>query len=235
MENLENDELIDLTNINFNDMKFRSVKRHLFTTQNIMLQKGANLLWIAVKKYGLKIDNSYVSESKIVPNERGLFAKRKLVAGDIITIYPADLAFERDNMNDNHSDKISSMTLVGEKYYNYRFSGKDDEYNPEVMTNEFNNYFKSYLLELTDKVTIAGHPDLIDDNSYVGHMINDASILLKKDKKYQEKYLKSSNEGSNCEFKFCNYVRFIVATKDIEQDEEILVSYGVKYWLSKLK
>ena len=96
---------------------------------------------------------------------------------------------------------------------------------------------KYYTIDLDSKYSICGHPKLIDDPIFLGHMINDGcrghsyndDNLIKKD---CELYNKLTLLKNNSKFEIIGEICIvIIATKDIKKDEEILVTYNYKYWM----
>lgn len=64
----------------------------------------------------------------------------------------------------------------------------------------------------TEQCVILGDSEFISDMNLVGHMINDGC------------------HEQNCVYYPYHIFILIVASKDINKDEELLVSYGVDYW-----
>lgn len=167
----------------------------------------------------LDINRCYVGDSKIAG--RGLFASRKILKSEIITLYPPHYIVynitPRGQPGTKHilkSDIVNSKELNwDDKLWNYQFN--------------FNNEY-----------SIIGDPQLTDDPSFLGHMINDGAKghssktkFIAKDKEiYNNIFLRVNNCIPEC---IDNLWVIIVAIKDINPDEEILMGYGYDYWITQ--
>jgi SET domain-containing protein len=88
------------------------------------------------------------------------------------------------------------------------------------FTSERNLVFKEKYAYQTDYCIIAGDSTCIDDMNLVGHIVNDSCA--------NSCHYDTSN--NNCIYYPYHMFVFIVASKNINKDEELLVSYGVDYW-----
>ena len=156
-------------------------------------------------KLGLNIDKVYIKQSKIHGN--GLFAKQKINKGEIITIYPCDV--------------LAYYPEETRKSVGYMFSEELQD-NTEVKQkfNTNRTFYKDYQYD--------------NDPTYMGHICNDgAQGHSEKDK---EIYEKISILKSNAYYKnICDCMVAIVAFRDIQSNEEILVTYGHGYWITRSK
>ncbi len=92
------------------------------------------------------------------------------------------------------------------------------------------NKYYGYNLQVDEQYCIMGCFDIINNTSYLGHMINDGGIIDKSDKNFDNYYLTSSM-NANCVFTSISGLHMaIVASKDIEIGQELLITYGKKYW-----
>jgi SET domain-containing protein len=172
-------------------------------------------------KLGLELDNVYIGKSNIHGN--GLFSKKEIKAGDIITFYPGDILVYYPDKNRDKKDH-----LVGYIY-------SEELKNNKELCEAFNNnkkYYKNYQLTINDTYSIIGIPEINNNPTYLGHFCNDgARGHSEKDKKIYETV---SILKSNAYFKnICDCMMAITAIKDIKKDEEILVTYGHGYWISR--
>lgn len=169
-------------------------------------------------KLGLDIDKVYIKPSKIHGN--GLFAKVNINKGDIITLYPCDvLAYYPEEKRDS----------VG-----YIFS--EEIRDNDIIKNNFNNnrkFYKDYQYAINNTYSIIGMPEINNNPAYLGHICNDgAQGHTIKDK---EIYEKISVIKSNAYYKnICDCMIAIVAFRDIKPGEEILVTYGHGYWITRI-
>ena len=105
-------------------------------------------------------------------------------------------------------------------------------------------YGSSYCSDGSKWVTVIGDPEKTDDKNLCGHMINDPIGNVFKDIEYMDiqdpilfknttsKYYIDGVKKRNCIINYhsihpCVY---IVTTRDIQKDEELLIVYGATYW-----
>jgi hypothetical protein len=156
-----------------------------------------------------KLDIVEVRNSKI--HGKGVFAKRDIKENEILTFYPIDIL----------KLQVDDSTYIAS--FSNRFLSKHEVKNHDK--------YEIYQYGMPNGNIIIGCPDFINNNNYIGHMINDISIH-NKTKKSIKQYKKNSKK-CNCMYYNCSdfdlYVP-IVSTKDIRKDEELFTSYGVQYW-----
>lgn len=157
----------------------------------------------------------------------GLFANEPIAKNTVITYYPINIiqvndCFSADKNKSSLIERIQTDDVI-DRTYAYTCSPK------------FHNVYSIFFY---------GFPDIIDNKAFLGHMINDGGNnvydnvdqnslknLIKFKNKLAEYYI-NCNKYVNCKYNECNYTVQIVATKDINKDEEILVEYGASYWYS---
>lgn len=150
---------------------------------------------------------------------QGVFAKQKISKGELITIYPAHFVGIHPGGCRNPGCLGMMNSTLAEKH-----GMKPTEF---VRT--------SYTFDVSYHYTICGHPHLIDNPAFLGHMINDGakghSTRTMRNQKDLLVYNKVSLALRNAEFiSIGGSCVLIVATKEIYIEEEILVSYGYSYW-----
>jgi len=172
-------------------------------------------------KLGLDIDKVYIGSSKIHGN--GLFAKRNIKAGEIITLYPADVLVYYPNSNIDKKDNVVGYIFSEELKDNKEFND---------VFNKNKKYYKDYQLIVNKTYSIIGIPEIHNNPAYLGHICNDgARGHSEKDKKIYETV---SVIKSNAYFKnIYDCMMAITAIKDIEKDDEILETYGHGYLVSR--
>jgi hypothetical protein len=96
------------------------------------------------------------------------------------------------------------------------------------------DYYDCYAYDINDSYSIIGFPEINVNPSYLGHICNDgARGHSEKDK---DIYNTVTSIKSNARFKIiCDCIVAVVAVKDINIDEEILVPYTHGYWMSYVK
>lgn len=150
-------------------------------------------------------DNCYIGKSKI--HGSGVFAKRDINKDEIITFYPVHFVAIGTNPDLNYK------TLL------------DKRKNTSVLSLNLEN-FKDYSIQFNPFISIIGDPAIIHDNS-LAHMINDGSNINGTEEEY------NNSIDNNSFFNISDKSIFVRANKSIKKDEEILVSYGYKYWHSR--
>lgn len=80
--------------------------------------------------------------------------------------------------------------------------------------------FKEKYAYQTNYCIIAGDSTCIDDMNLVGHIVNDSCANC----------IHYDTNNNNCIYYPYHMFVLIVASKNINKDEELLVSYGVDYW-----
>lgn len=130
----------------------------------------------------------------------GVFAKENISKGEIVSMYPSDTV----------------RIYKGNIYY-------------EACSDRTTNTNNEKYAYKTEQCVILGDPQFTKDMNLVGHIVNDSCQtdgLLENNIKYGlETMLKQ-----NCVYYPYHIFVLIVASKDINKDEELLVSYGVDYW-----
>ena len=142
----------------------------------------------------------------------GVFAKRNIKRGSLVTMYPCD-AF--------------SYTTKGEQTLWAKSNG-----DPMLRCEAELLFGYSAQIEPTN-IAIAGDPDKYS-NASCGHLINDGAFLLTKDCNVDEvlKYAKASAEAQNCHFiPLAGIVLAVVASRDIKKGDEVFATYGAGFWV----
>jgi hypothetical protein len=146
---------------------------------------------------------------------KGIFATHDVVTGDILTRYP------------EHARKLADGTVL------VSVTGKKMGMELTEMI------WKDYALNIGDDVKIVAHPDVMDDG--VAHLANDAvgpeDILIYSLLELEPQQIKDKIAAeAQCNSKFTVEPDtgriLLVATRNISVREEVLVHYGLKYWLS---
>jgi hypothetical protein len=134
---------------------------------------------------------------------RGVFATRDIAQGELLTLYPPDgLAHYEGGMV-------------------HCVSGAEDDHETLMM--------RFYAQRISDRLQLLGDPRLFDDPAYVGHLIN-CSVGPHGSKGVDE--LKASwalHNAAPVAVHTKLEVAF-VATRPIEEGEEVLTYYGRGYW-----
>lgn len=172
---------------------------------NIRSHQDALLLNI---KLPFTLDNVYIGQSAIHCN--GLFAKRTINKSDVITLYPPHVVFAK----------------VNEDLFHYF---KHESHQTHDLTS-----CKDYSKSIDENVYCGAFPDICDHGNWLGHLINDGSSSI-----INEEYQRENMNKTNCEFvliydhnEICHFVA-VIATREINKDDELFIQYGVNYWMTK--
>lgn len=159
---------------------------------------------------------------------KGVFAKENIRKGEIITMYPGDILRYYFNKDKGSPPKGGSKCGIMVS------SSVSDEMYREIMNNPLDGNLAKYMFDVNDCYNIIGHPDLISDPAYFGHMCNDGA----RSSSYADVQIYSNvclllNNSMYYNIIDCHVA--IMAYKDIKINEEILVSYGLNYWKNYYK
>ena len=131
---------------------------------------------------------------------KGLFTKKSIKAGSLITLYPVHIVIKYNN------DKEDEFAVADKLYDKDKFKNLD--------------CFKEcidYFLKVTDQFFIMGDPKHISNQDLIGHLCNDKGYHPKKCYR---------GHLNNC----CIHNLAIYALRDIKSGEELCVEYGKNYW-----
>jgi hypothetical protein len=158
---------------------------------------------------------------------RGVFAKRKISKNEIVTFYPGDMVSW--HANGRHPD---DPTYVG--------IGMDHEGDGLTMSAKVNyekdrDCYNDYSTMVVPFYDVIGTPENDKNPAYLGHFINDAA-KANKDERSIPIYNAISQAKANVKFMSIHDLHVaIIATRDIEADEEIYIPYAAKYWMMRSK
>jgi hypothetical protein len=185
-------------------------------------QKDVCLRLLSTRFPDLMLNRCYIANSTIPSAGFGVFAKRDINDGELITLYPGDAV-----LMDNHKDNDDAVMSVM-----FGSHIKQEDRNFDRVTTSF---ARGYEMEINDNTSIIGDPNLGDYAAYLGHFINDGASLDCFDQKSREAYLKETLSKFNAAVLVFEGAHMgAVATKKILKGEEVFLSYGEGYWLSRL-
>lgn len=165
----------------------------------------------------LHLNRCQVLPSSIADAGNGLFATRDIKEGELITIFPADAILFRNG----ELEEISGV-MYGRNRTPESLSLTDDA-------------ARSYEIRISSIHSIVGDPSLTNDAAYLGHIANDGACLTAGDDASRTIYSKKSAEAANAVFQDihegCHMGLF--SSRAISSGDEIFVSYGEGYWLSR--
>lgn len=171
----------------------------------------------------ISLDKVVVKPSKI--HGRGVFSKIEIKKGDLITLYPChvlDIIPCADRHLENHVVLSANSDVINDRF------GKDWNKKDHPL-------LRDYAFNYDDFHSLVGHPQLDDNPSYLGHLINDAAKPT-SDPRSHSIYELISQSKMNCLFvPIKGWMVTCIALRDIEVGEELLVSYGLAYWKCRIE
>jgi len=167
--------------------------------------------------YPLQYNNIELKESLL--HGLGVFATADIIADTIVTFYPAHAVIINNSNVETNTVETNSVYL----YQNLSF-----------------NYNNKYKLYFENNIIVSANPEEKSNPLLIGHILNDGGFVCFSDNTLTEKEIKNDvcryfiKSNNNCKFVknsfgFC----YIKTTKFIKKGEELLLSYGAKYWLNK--
>ena len=160
------------------------------------------------RKYHIALRESYL------PNGRscgyGIFAKEAIPPGVCVTLYPAH--------------------ATGKKL-------GDDRYQMNVVKDVVFEARQEYMMKTPTGDIVCGYPEMVSNDWFLGHMVNDVADLscFKKKREYEASVLYSiMAQGANTKMEWYRGIAMLVTTRAIEANEELKWSYGTKYWFASL-
>lgn len=152
----------------------------------------------------------------------GVFATRDIAAEELITLYPGDALLywadgDRRQLRDISVFFGSHVPQAARK--------------PERVVSWS---AREYEVSTSATTSIVGDPSLSTDPAYLAHLCNDGAAFLTSSGAERADYLRVSTKAMNAYFigiEGCHFAT--IAHRPIKTGEEILVSYGEGYWLSR--
>ncbi|EED96682.1 predicted protein [Thalassiosira pseudonana CCMP1335] len=196
----------------------------------------------------LHLDKTYVDTSTIPNAGRGLFAKRLIQKGEVITCYPGDAVLvatqssdddldeDDDEDDEDGEDWVDESVMWGSHVDPIDRWEEDDVFDGTAEKEPLTHY----ACAVTDTYSVMGLPTLDGNPSYLGQFANDAggylalgeADLTQGIEKGIASYVIESVELSNAMHKEVEGMHMAtVATKDIAKGNEIFVTYGPDFWM----
>ena len=186
------------------------------------------------------INNARVDTSTIKNAGRGLFAARHIKEGEVVTCYPGDAIVRttvdcKGSESANHDIKDRSNWVIT---WGDHISTDDLDANGIIGDHQvLPDDLLPYIIHAMGDYGILGLPiyssrDANDDTTYLGHFANDGASNIPFTVEDVGPYIIESCELSNAVNKdVCGCHIVTVATRDIQEGEEIFVVYGPGYWM----
>lgn len=230
----------DLTKQELN-IRFWEVRDYYRQNPDEMTQADVCLKLLSTRLPNIRLHRCFVAPSTVVGAGNGLFASRDIANDELITMYPGDAVLIQSPSTtppapapaapspENTKSPPDSPPVVGVMFGSH-IQGQDRIPN-QVTTPEA----RSYEMEINKYTSIVADPQIgFKDPAYLGHFANDGEALYEFDAASREIYSKASVERHNAAHFVMEGAHMVtVATKPVAKGEEIFVSYGEGYWLSR--
>jgi hypothetical protein len=179
--------------------------------------ESSNFCYHLSLRFTLNLKKCEIKNSNI--HDRGVFSTKNIKKGELITMYPGDIIMPYPDGRGKKGEQV--------RYGIVNSQSLPKKLHISNNTDPNLKHLLYYAFDLSDNLSIIGHPKMIQDTSYLGHMINDICNEGKNETKYNQSLSKCNVAGKG----ICNgrYLA-IIALKNIKQGEELLMSYGFKYW-----
>mmetsp|Transcript_42901 Transcript_42901/g.130551 ORF Transcript_42901/g.130551 Transcript_42901/m.130551 type:complete len:313 (-) Transcript_42901:18-956(-) len=210
---------------------------------------------LSTRLLGLDLKKTRLDESTLAGAGRGLFATKHISKGGVITCYPGDALlcatpcsseegdeYEEESL-DFHDDWVEENVLWGSHVSEAHRIEEDAVFDgiEGADRSETIPPLTDYAVAVCNTYSVMGMPSLDTDPAYYGHFANDGAGHFATKKAYGgasaeegiAAYVLESVEASNAMHQSVKggLHMVTVATKDIQEGEEILVTYGPDYWM----
>ncbi len=233
---------IELNSLKNPDEEMKALENAIISKVNTMLTKSVpegieQVDYVKMSTLSSNLVRSTAAKVKVdvsLGRGRGLFAKRDIKSGELITCYPGDIVLHHVGISEG---KRKWRTFISDRYEGF-LGGKN-----------LPNIDFDHMFELNKDYAIIGIRDLDQDSSYLGHFVNDFCKVTVDEqtdlKTITEKskaaiagvqrsmlYQKLSMENMNCVIGAVlgGMHVVVVAIKDIKAGDEVFASYGIAYW-----
>mmetsp|Transcript_5485 Transcript_5485/g.8047 ORF Transcript_5485/g.8047 Transcript_5485/m.8047 type:complete len:260 (-) Transcript_5485:376-1155(-) len=154
------------------------------------------------------LSRTRIGSSEIPNAGRGLFASVDCQQGDLLTCYPGDILVHHATGLRNVPDEL--------------LEDGDDR---------LRSLLESNCIGVNEEYGILGLPNLDQDMAYVGHFANDGARPPRNEEDLERYSIESEHIANAQHMPLENLHVVTVALRDIQKDEEILVSYGPEFWV----
>jgi SET domain len=178
-----------------------------------------------------------VKPSLVVGAGMGMFAKRSIQRGTVISFYPVHAI----GVDFGDTSVCIASSDVGQEYFNNRDRmgsnwNKDCNYQQYLIgSRPLAGYCVADLFD-GDNLFVDVDPNQVDKAGWKGHYVNDAAVVETSGEEGIVQYYQRSRRGKNCvhvPLGPCPILA-VVTTREVEQGEELFTTYGGSYWLEFL-
>lgn len=96
---------------------------------------------------------------------------------------------------------------------------------------------QEYMLKTPTGGIVCGYPEMIGNNWFIGHMVNDVADIscFKKKREYESAVVYGiMAQRANTKVEWYRDIPMLVTTRAIEANEELKWAYGTAYWFASL-
>ena len=165
---------------------------------------------------GIRLDVDWTRVAPSQVHRQGVFAKKFIPKNTVVTTYPAVLVeFLEDGATLARQRGVGNSTRVMKTLMSHRAATEPSGKQMEVLR-RLRNTWCDYGLDLPGGVTIYADPDTFSASA-CGHKIND--------------HMGAADAPNVIECPLCGGVVIgILSLRDIDEGEELFMSYGPGYW-----
>ena len=233
------DLLLDLLSTNKSDVRTTNSQQR---QREILTSRLSNIHFPNPNSRHISINRTYVGNSTIGGAGLGLFARRDIPKGTLLTCYPGDALVDLPKEGDFVKD-LSGRGQITRGSHAMKFIGathdeSDGDYNDERVSKFINDsecdLRQEYMLRaVCDDWGIVAIPELFGnaDPTYLGHFANDGVRYPPTRESELAAYVIESADMANAMHQPCEDCHMVtVSIRDLEAGEEIFVTYGPDYW-----
>lgn len=223
------------------DPRHQAIQSALFQIDEIHKQESLSLFFQSIDKI-VEIKPSIINGAGM-----GLFAKKNIKSGTIVSFYPVHA------IGVDFGD--SSVCLASSDARQDYFQGDsknsiNNNNNDDTDNDAWNGSYLQYIIGSRplagrcvaevfggDALFVDVDPNAIDRAGWKGHYVNDGAVVEACDDEADIlQYYQRSRSLKNCvhvPFGPCPMLA-VVATRKVQKGEELFTTYGGSYWLEKL-
>lgn len=179
---------------------------------------------LATRCADLHLNRCRTGPSRLQDGGTGLFATRDIRAGELITLYPGDalLYWKDGQVAMSASKQLCSGVVFG---VHIPMGERDVD---RVTSADA----RQYEICASSTLSCVGDPRLADNPAYLGHFTNDGVVCASPEG--AATYRVATRAAANADHVTLEGCHLATqATRDIVSGDEILVTYGEGYWLSR--
>ena len=205
-------------------VRLSEVRAHYRVTGELT-QDRVCMNMLATRCEDLHLNRCRTGQSRLQDGGTGLFATRDIRAGELITLYPGDaLLYWKDGREARSTSKRVCSGVVFGAHIPMGERDADRVTSADA---------RQYEVCATSTLSCVGDPRLRDNPAYLGHFANDGAVCAAPEAAaaYRVATVAAAN-ADHVTLEGCHLAT--QALRDIASGDEILVTYGAGYWLSRL-